>query len=86
MARGWESKSVEMQMEDRETSSIPAGGNTHANARHERELAVLKLSRRHLLHELETMTNPRVRELKLRALSHIEARIAAAPNDGSEGP
>lgn len=77
MARGWESKSVEMQMEDKKHPSVPPGGNTHPDAERERALEVLELSRKHLLHELEDITNPRLRELKQRALSHVEARIAA---------
>ena len=78
MARGWESKSVEMQMEDRRSATIPEGGNTHAGAAREREVEVLELSRKHLLRELATSVNPRVRALKQRALDHVEARLAAA--------
>jgi len=78
MARGWESKSVENQMEDREKISVPAGGNTHPDAARERELELLALSRKHLLRELETITNPRLRELKERALAHLESRIQEA--------
>jgi hypothetical protein len=78
MARGWESKSVESQIEDRERVSIPAGGNTHPEATRERELEVLQLSRKHLLKELETIANPRLRALKERALTHLESRIREA--------
>jgi hypothetical protein len=78
MARGWESKSVEQQIEDKENVSIPSGGNTHPNAQQERDIGVLELSRKHLLKELETITNPRLRELKQRALAHIESQLKDA--------
>ena len=64
-------------MEDREKLSVRATSNTHPNAQQERDLEVLGLSRLHLLKELETIVHPRLRELKERALSHIEGRIAA---------
>ena len=76
MARGWESKSVEMQIEERE-SSRAGGENTPADADRRRALELLELSRKRLCYEIETASNARVRELKLRALSHIEAAIAA---------
>jgi hypothetical protein len=78
MARGWESKSVEQQMEEREKVSVPPGGNTHPNAQQERDASVLELSRKRLLKELETTSNPRLRELKQRALAHIEGQLRDA--------
>ena len=41
--------------------------STHPDAARERELELLGLSRKHLLKELETITHPRLRELKERA-------------------
>ena len=80
MARGWESKSVEQQIEDREAMAavVPEGGNAHPNAQRERDVEVLELSRKHLLDELETITHPRVRELKNRALAHIDSQLSQA--------
>ena len=78
MARGWESKSVEMQMEEREKKPAPEG-NT-ADAALVRELEVLELSRKRLLTELESvgdMGDHRFRAVKRRALAHVEAAIAA---------
>ncbi len=78
MARGWESKSVEMQMEDRKTApSVPPGGNAQPDAGRLRQIELLELSRRRLRHELEAVTHDRVRELKLRALAHVEEKLAA---------
>lgn len=79
MARGWESKSVEMQIEEREQGPVPPG-NSVANSAELRELEVLELSRRRLLHELESvgdMGDHRFRAVKKRALAHVEAAIAA---------
>jgi hypothetical protein len=77
MARGWESKSVEMQIEDRANQPVPPG-NRRGDPERERRLELLELSRKRLLHEIETATGERMREVKRRALAHIEAEIAAA--------
>lgn len=76
MARGWESKSVEMQMEERESIAVPPG-NTREDAALQRKLEVLELSRRRLLYEIETASGDRMREVKRRALKHIESEIAS---------
>jgi hypothetical protein len=78
MARGWESKSVEMQMDERQNATLATGENAHPNARHERDLEVLQLSRKRLLDELRTIANPRLRAIKERALAHIERQIEAS--------
>ena len=78
MARGWESKSVEMQMEDRGKKPVPDGAPADSGVR--RELEVLELSRKRLLTELESvgdMGDHRFRAVKRRALAHVEAAIAA---------
>jgi hypothetical protein len=74
MARGWESKSVEMQIEEREHTVTPPG-NTIADAGRKRETELLELSRKHLLDEIEATHNPRLIELKRRALSFVENRL-----------
>jgi hypothetical protein len=76
MARGWESKSVEQQIEERDQFSGPLQ-NAHGDAGRERELEVLKLARQRLLHEIEAASNPRFLELKRRALAHVDKSIAA---------
>ena len=79
MARGWESKSVEMQIEERDDTPAP-GDNTHADAAITREIELLELSRKRLLSELEAvgdMGDHRFRALKRRALAHIESALAA---------
>jgi hypothetical protein len=79
MARGWESKSVEMQIEEREKRPVPSD-NAVPDSALLRELEVLELSRKRLLHELESigdMGDHRFRSVKKRALTHVEAAIAA---------
>jgi len=76
MARGWESKSVEMQMEERESVS-PNGRNTRESAEIERKRELLELSRKRLLQEIEAASRERLREIKRRALRHIESELAA---------
>lgn len=77
MARGWESKSVEMQMEERASAPVPPG-NTRDDAGLQRKLQLLELSRKHLLQEIESASDERFREMKRRALRHIESEIAAS--------
>jgi hypothetical protein len=79
VARGWESKSVEMQIEDRE-KPVPET-NTHVNSVQQREIELLELSRKRLLTELDAVGehgDHRFRTLKRRALAHVDAALAAA--------
>ena len=80
MARGWESKSVEQQIEDRQNFTAPIGNNTHENSTAERELEVLQLSKKRLEHEIAFASTRGFRAIKQRALAHIEARIALILN------
>ncbi|MDE3198232.1 MAG: hypothetical protein KGN84_17925 [Acidobacteriota bacterium] len=78
MARGWESKSVEMQMEERADTPVPPG-NTIEDAELQRKRELLELSRKRLVEEIERSPGERFREMKRRALRHIESEIAAIP-------
>ena len=78
MARGWESKSVEMQMEERRDSSR-SGSPEAADPSLRRELELLELSRKRLLFEIESASDSRLKELKKRALSHVDEKIRAHP-------
>ena len=76
MARGWESKDVENQIED--------WASDHAQAQHtlspgEEQLRDLQLTRTRLQRELAESTNPRLHEQKQLALDHVERQIAALP-------
>jgi predicted DNA-binding transcriptional regulator AlpA len=76
MARGWESKSVESQQEAAEAGSEKRAPLSAL----EQEIQALQLSRTHVLHEMAAGSNPRFRELKQRALLHLDAEIARLRN------
>ncbi|MGH9628959.1 MAG: hypothetical protein ACRD7E_11595 [Bryobacteraceae bacterium] len=79
MARGWESKSVESQIESAESrrSTSAAVALTPEEIARERELESLQLSRTRVLHDLQSAANPRYRELLKAALQYLEDKIAA---------
>jgi hypothetical protein len=79
MARGWESKSVEAQIE-----STAAGetANTIGRLSPEqvdllRKKEGLLLSRARVLQDLEAARNPRYRDMLQEALHHLERELAA---------
>ena len=75
MARGWESKSVEMQMEEQASPPVPKG-NRREGAELERQRGLLSLTRLRLLHELTLATHARLREQKQKAIDHIDRLIS----------
>lgn len=76
MARGWESKDVENQIEDWATDHAQA---LRTLSPAEEQLRDLQLTRTRLQRELAESTNPRLVEQKQLALGHIEKQIAALP-------
>ena len=82
MARGWESKSVEEQMDIAKES----GGKNEKQpltddekkARHERDS--LKLSRAYIVHQIEASTNERYTRSLQQALSEIDEKLARLVN------
>jgi hypothetical protein len=85
MARGWESKEVEMQIEsaqerhERANKSTP----TPAEIALERERESIELSRSRVLQDMASASNPRYREMLQRSLDFLDAKLAklAAPAD-----
>jgi hypothetical protein len=78
MARGWESKSVEAQIE--ESLSEPSRNAVPASAeelRSRNKKNDLVLSRKHVLRQLERSANDRYSELLRRTLADLDAQIAA---------
>jgi hypothetical protein len=78
MARGWESKSVETQIE---TSTAEGSNNTKGRLSPEqidllRKKEGLLLSRARVLHDLEATRNPRYRDMLEEALRHLERELA----------
>ena len=78
MARGWESKSVEDQITEKENASIINSNlklNRAQNAiRQKRESLIL--ARAHTLSNLESASDARYRDLLERTLAHLESQIA----------
>ena len=77
MARGWESKAVEAQVEAAEAR---AASNKKPLTPEEIERARLRdsllLSRARVLQDLERSSNPRYRKMLTDALAHLDARLA----------
>jgi hypothetical protein len=87
MARGWESKAVESQMEAAATRSEQSKVNQMkaAELTLQRERESLELSRTRVMQDLEKAENPRYRELLQRSLMFLDEKLAAldAPNGKS---
>jgi hypothetical protein len=79
MARGWESKAVEAQIESAEDRRGRAQGVPPLPERlqRERERDSLELSRTKLLNDINSASNPRYIEQLRAALRHIEDKMAS---------
>jgi hypothetical protein len=82
MARGWESKSVEAQMETADDGarkgSKPPLTDDEKKVRHERDS--LQLSRAYIVHQIEASTNERYTKSLQQALSEIDQKLARLVN------
>jgi hypothetical protein len=82
MARGWESKDVESQVESSQTPKAPDGKGTdgkHKSAdqiHREQERKDLQLSRTRVMHDLVSATNPNHRKSLEAALAHLEKKLS----------
>ncbi|MGI8741470.1 MAG: hypothetical protein ACR2NN_02655 [Bryobacteraceae bacterium] len=78
MARGWESKSVESQIESAESrrhqSSVPKF--TPEQLARQREREGLQMSKTRVLRDLASATNQRYRESLEAALRHLNEKLA----------
>jgi len=79
MSRGWESKSVESQMEEaaQRRAAPKQTPLTTEQVRIKAERESLELSRKRVLADLEAATHPRRREQLESALRHLNEKIAA---------
>jgi hypothetical protein len=76
MARGWESKSVESQMDDAEDRKKTAGIRlTAEQAQRQREIESLQLSRTRVMHDLDATLHPRHRASLEAALEFLDSKI-----------
>jgi len=80
MARGWESKSVEAQIEAASNETSPNEAPASAEELQSRnKKADLMLSRKHVLEQLGRSDSERYSDLLRRTLADLDARIAALP-------
>ncbi len=79
MARGWESKAVESQIEAAEARAERSRVNEiqAADLSRRRERESLELSRTRVLQDLEKATNPRYQDMLNQSLRFLDEKIAA---------
>jgi len=79
VARGWESKSVESQIEAAEERASLANRRALAveEIRLQREREGLELSRTRVLQDLASAVNPKYREMLQRSLGFLEEKLKA---------
>lgn len=77
MARGWESKSVELQMESAKEGNAVAGPQpTDKEKQVQRERQRLLLSRTYVLRQIEASSNERYTQSLRQALNDLDQKIA----------
>jgi hypothetical protein len=80
MARGWESKSVEAQIEDNKFNSSKQNQiapMSQQEVHQKSHRANLQLSRQRILHQLESSTNERYSEMLRRSLAELEGQLGS---------
>ena len=76
MARGWESKSVEQQQEERAAErGQKSDRRTPEQIAQQQRRTALELSRKRILQQLEMAVNPRHREMLEAALADLEEKL-----------
>jgi hypothetical protein len=82
VARGWESKSVESQIESagQQTPSEPHSRMKTQNQELDRQRELLQLSRANVQRQLDTVENPRYRDQLNKALADLDAKLAKLPS------
>jgi hypothetical protein len=77
MARGWESKDVESQVEAKKTmSAATRGPKSPEEIQREQERKDLQLSRTRIVNDLQNATHPNHRKSLEAALEHLDQKIA----------
>jgi hypothetical protein len=86
MARGWESKSVEAQIDMAGAGLQSRGAAAAANAPDPATLEAIRkkeniaLSRTRVIHELESARNPRYKAVLTKALADLDAQLSNIPD------
>jgi len=79
MARGWESKSVEEQQAEAAAGKpAPKAPLTPEQATLIRKVEGLRLSRQRVLQQLESASDPQLRQMLEQALAELDRQIEAA--------
>jgi hypothetical protein len=78
MARGWESKDVEAQVESKEVSKASSGRDSKSaqDQRREQDIKQLQLSRTRIANDLNNAKHPNHRKSLEAALAHLDKKIA----------
>ena len=76
MARGWDNKSVEEQQSAAATQAESKQRLTPEQAALKQAREALELSRRRVLQQLQSIQNPRHRQMLESALSELDSRLA----------
>jgi hypothetical protein len=78
MARGWESKDVQAQVESGQEPQGHYGNKTKSTeeVRREQERKDLQLSRIRIAHDLESATHPNHRKSLEAALAHLDKKLS----------
>lgn len=78
MARGWESKAVEAQLDEADAKPGPQAAEHMSPAQVEqlRKKEGLLLSRSRVLHDLDHAKNERYRQMLSEALAHLDRQLA----------
>jgi hypothetical protein len=77
MARGWESKDVESQVEASQAPQQKAGGpKTPEQVQREQQRKDLQLSRTRIVNDLASATHPNHRKSLEAALSHLDKKLS----------
>lgn len=79
MARGWESKSVEVQIDMAEARRAVRPGRVQTTEISEaiRRKETILLSRTRVVHDLESAQNPRYKAVLSKALAELDAQLSA---------
>jgi len=75
MARGWESKSVEAQMEEAEVSSVSKPRLSAQEVEQKQKVDTLNLAKKKLQADLERASSDRHRQMLTRSLDEIDNQL-----------
>lgn len=82
MARGWESKSVEAQIEESTSEPAKPHALSAAEVQLQRKRTDLMLSRQRVLQQMQLSSSERYSEILRQTLRDLDAQIAGLRRDG----